>query len=130
MGDGGTPAPMNGWNYIRLVYALRRVSVSISSEDMLDAQVCLDRFPNIPDKQILKSLFIRRPQDLTIFETIWRILYDAQEAVQDDVEEGTAIAVLDEDQDSFGIGGQGVGHGSGGISLTSKGHLPGHFTHN
>ncbi|HBP64639.1 MAG TPA: hypothetical protein DD730_10265, partial [Desulfosporosinus sp.] len=78
--------------------------------------------PNIPDKQILKSLFIRRPQDLTIFETIWRILYDAQEAVQDDVEEGTAIAVLDEDQDSFGIGGQGVGHGSGGISLTSKGH--------
>ena len=123
MGDGGTPAPMNGWNYIRLVYALRQVSVSISSEDILDAQICLARFPNMPDKQILKSLFTRRPQDLATFETVWRILYDTQKTrVQDDLEEGTAKAVLEEDQDSFGIGGQGVGHGSGGISLTSKGH--------
>lgn len=123
MGDGGNPAPMNGWNFIRFVNALRRVSVSISSQDILDAQACLDRFPDIPDKQILKSIFIRRSQDSEIFETIWRILQETQKKrVQKYVEEMSEKAVLEETQDSFGMGGQGVGRGSGGISLTVKGH--------
>ena len=113
---------MNGWNFIKLVDALRRVSVSISSQDILDAQVCLDRFPDLPEKQILKSLFIRRPQDSAIFETIWRILLEKTRTSDLDYADQTVNGALEENQESFGVGGQGVGHGSGGISLTAKGH--------
>ena len=115
---------MDGWNFIRLVHALRRVSVSISSQDILDAQVCLVRFPDLSEKQILKSLFIHRPQDSAIFETIWRILLEnPKSSVQNYSEDGTKNAVLEETQDSSGLGGQGVGRGSGGFSLTAKGNI-------
>lgn len=114
---------MDGWNFIRLVHALRRVSVSISSQDILDAQVCLVRYSNLSEKQILKSLFIHRPQDASIFETVWRILVENQVSSVEDYSAGTKKAVLEENQDSSGIGGQGVGHGSGGISLTAKGNI-------
>ncbi len=117
-------ATMNGWNFIRLVHALRQVSVSISAQDILDAQICLDRFPDISRKQILKSLFIHHSQDLGIFETIWRILLENPSLSVDDYsEDGLENAVLEENQDSSGIGGQGVGRGSGGVSLTSKGNM-------
>lgn len=115
---------MDGWNFIRLVHALRRVLVSISSQDILDAQVCLVRFPDLSEKQILKSLFIHRPQDSSIFETIWRILLEnPKSSIQDYSEDETKNAVLEETQDSSGIGGQGVGRGSGGFSLTAKGNI-------
>jgi len=113
---------MDGWNFIRLVYALRRVSISISSQDILDAQVCLIRFPDLADKQILKALFIHRPQDSALFETIWKILLENPiSSVQNYSEDGAEDTVLEETQDSSGIGGQGVGRGSGGVSLTAKG---------
>ncbi|KUO69759.1 MAG: hypothetical protein APF81_17305 [Desulfosporosinus sp. BRH_c37] len=115
---------MDGWNFIRLVHALRRVAVSITSQEILDAQVCLVRFPNLSERQILKSLFIHRPQDLAIFETIWRILLEnPKSSVQNYAEDGTKSVVLEETQDSYGIGGQGVGRGSGGVSLTAKGTI-------
>ena len=115
---------MDGWNFIRLVHALRRVLVSISSQDILDAQVCLVRFPDLAEKQILKSLFIHRPQDSSIFETIWRILLENPKwSVQNYSEDGTKNTILEETQDSSGIGGQGVGRGSGGFSLTAKGNI-------
>jgi len=114
---------MDGWNFVKLVHALRRVTVSISSQDILDAQVCLDRFPDLSEKMILKSLLIHRPQDSSIFETIWRILLETPNSnVQDYSEDATKKAVLEENQDSSGVGGQGVGRGSGGVSLTVKGN--------
>ena len=115
---------MDGWNFIRLVHALRQVSLSISSQDILDVQTCLARFPDLSEKQITKSIFIHRPQDATIFETVWRILLENPESsIQDYSEDGTAESVLEENQDSSGIGGQGVGRGSGGVSLTAKGNI-------
>ncbi len=115
---------MDGWYFIKLVHALRRVSVSISSQDIFDAQICLNRFPDVSEKQILKSLFIHRPQDLAIFEMIWRILIEnSKSTVQGYSEDGTKNAVIDENNDSSGIGGQGVGRGSGGVSLTAKGNI-------
>lgn len=115
---------MDGWIFIRLVHALRRVSVSISSQDIFDAQVCLARFPDLAEKQILKSLFIHRPQDASIFETIWRILLEnPKSSGQDIAEDGTKNVAQAENQDSYGIGGQGVGRGSGGFSLTAKGNI-------
>jgi len=117
-------ATMDGWNFIRLVHALRQVSVSISSQDILDAQTCLNQFPDISEKQLLKSLFNHRPQDLAMFEAIWRILIEnPKSSVWDYSEDGEKNAVLEENQDSFGIGGQGVGRGSGGVSLTAKGSI-------
>ena len=115
---------MDGWNFVRLVHALRLVSVSISSQDILDAQVCLARFPDLSEKQLMKSLFIHRPQDSSAFEMIWRILIeDPKSCVQDCSEGEINNALLEEAQDSYGIGGQGAGRGSGGISLTAKGNI-------
>jgi len=115
---------MDGWKFIRLVYALRQVSISVSSQDILDAQISIHRFPDLSEKQILKSLFIHRPQDSSVFEMIWRILFEnPKSSVQDDAQDGTKNAVLEEAKDSSGVGGRGVGRGSGGVSLTTKGNL-------
>lgn len=115
---------MDGWKFLRLVHALRQVSISISSQDILDVQTCLSRFPDLSEKQITKSIFIHRPQDAAIFETVWRILLENPESsIQDYSEDGNENPVSEETQDSSGIGGQGVGHGSGGVSLTVKGNI-------
>ncbi|HEY8908985.1 MAG TPA: VWA domain-containing protein [Desulfosporosinus sp.] len=115
---------MNGWKFIRLVHALRQVSISVSSQDILDAQISLHRFPYLSEKQILKSLFVHRSQDYSTFETVWRILIENPEPnVQNYAEDGTENAVLEEAQDSSGAGGQGVGRGTGGVSLTAKGNI-------
>ncbi|SPF39409.1 VWA domain containing CoxE-like family protein [Candidatus Desulfosporosinus infrequens] len=115
---------MDGWNFIRLVHALRQVSLSISSQDILDAQTCLFRFPGLSEKQVVKSIFIHRPQDASIFEAIWRILIENPEGrIESFPEDRTKVPVIDESQDSSGLGGQGVGRGSGGVSLTSKGSI-------
>lgn len=115
---------MDGWNFIRFVHALRRVSVSISSQDILDAQICLNRFPDLSEKQILKSLFIHCSQDLAMFEVIWKILLENPKSRdQGDSKDREGIVVLVDNPDSSGIGGQGVGHGSGGVSLTAKGYI-------
>ena len=114
---------MDGWKFIRLVHALRQVSLSISSQDILDAQACLVRFPNLSEKQIAKSLFIHRPQDSSIFEMVWRILMENTEIDEPgNSEDERKNTVLDKDQDS-GVGGQGVGRGTGGISLTTIGSI-------
>lgn len=114
---------MDGWKFIRLVHALRQVSLSISSQDILDAQTCLVRFPNLSEKQIAKSLFIHRPQDSSIFEMVWRILMENTEIDEPgNSEDERKNTVLEKDQDS-GVGGQGVGRGTGGISLTTIGSI-------
>lgn len=115
---------MNGWKFIRLVQALRQVSLSISSQDILDAQTCLVRFPNLAEKQIVKSILIHRPQDLSIFETVWRILMETTETNElGNFEDEIKNTVSEKSQDSFGVGGQGVGRGTGGVSLTTIGSI-------
>ncbi|MDR3584908.1 MAG: VWA domain-containing protein [Desulfosporosinus sp.] len=115
---------MDGWNFIRLVHALRQVSLSISSQDILDVQTCLARFPELSEKQIVKSIFIHRPQDASIFEAVWKILLENPESSREDFsEDKSKNAVLEETQGSSGVGGQGVGRGSGGVSLTAKGNI-------
>ncbi len=111
---------MDGWIFIRLVNALRQVCLSISSQDILDAQACLVRYPDLPRKLILKSLFVHRPQEASTFETVWRIIVTGNDRESSlDVSPKTDIG---ETRDSQGIGGQGVGRGSGGVSLTIKGN--------
>lgn len=112
---------MEGWTFLRFVHALRQASLTISSQDIHDAQTCLIRFPNLPEKLILKSIFIRRPQDVTGFEIIWKILFQNTEYTL--TEENAENCSTRENGGSWGFGGQGVGHGSGGISLTEKGNL-------
>lgn len=122
---------MDGWIFIRIVDALRQASLSISSQDLVDAQICLVRYPDLPQKQILKTLLIHRPQDSSIFETVWRVVVDNSEFD----ERGYSLAEtpkkdLQESNNSKGLGGQGIGRGYGGISLTSKGTQtdPSHIT--
>ncbi|KGK90079.1 von Willebrand factor A [Desulfosporosinus sp. HMP52] len=110
---------MNGWTFIRLINALRQVSLSISAKDILDAQTCLARYPEIPPKQILRSLFIHRPQDTGVFEAVWRIVVGCAESLNSQDSKDTSVKKDLEDHNSPGIGGQGTGRGTGGISLTS-----------
>ena len=112
---------MDGWNFIRLVHALRQASLSISSQDILDAQTCLQRFPDLSEKSIAKAIFIHLPQDSSIFETVWRILVETSLNEQSPKEEKTKLLALEENLENLGIGGQGVGRGLGGISLTHMG---------
>lgn len=112
---------MDGWAFFRLVHALRQVSLSISSQDILDAQSCLVRYPDLSCKQILQSLFVHRPQDATIFDTVWRIVVEKSESSQPDYPINSQKDP--EGNNSQGIGGQGVGRGSGGISLTAIGDM-------
>ncbi|WP_088185818.1 VWA domain-containing protein [Desulfosporosinus sp. FKA] len=114
---------MNGWDFLRLINGLRQASIMISSEDVRDVQICLDRFPMIAEKQIMKALLIRRPQDLIMFESVWRIIFAANLlSTADDAGDSTRVINI-EDKNSPSIGGQGVGRGFGGISLSnSEGH--------
>ncbi|KJR46431.1 carbon monoxide dehydrogenase E protein [Desulfosporosinus sp. I2] len=115
---------MDGWVLIRLVDALRQVSILISSQDIYDAQTCLVRYPDLSAKLILKSLFIHQLQDDSVFETVWRVIVgnsesDAQGYLQDLASKNE----IGDNSDGRGIGGQGVGRGSGGISLTAQGNI-------
>lgn len=113
---------MDGWCFIRLVHALRQVSVSISAQDILEAQICLNRYAYLPEKQIIKSLLIHRPQDSLIFEMVWRIIIDnPKSGVQDNSENESKNNTLEKTKGNSGIGGKGAGRGSGGVSLTDKG---------
>ncbi|HBV89295.1 MAG TPA: hypothetical protein DEF42_22200 [Desulfosporosinus sp.] len=115
---------MDGWLFIKLIHALRQVSLSISSQDILDAQTCLIRYPSLPRKQLLKSLLVHRPQDVGIFETVWRIVVESNESYETEHPlDITSNKDSDENQNSQGFGGQGVGRGSGGISLTAIGDI-------
>lgn len=113
---------MDGWILIRLVDALRQALLSISSRDILDAQNCLVRYPDLPQKIILKTLLIHRPQDSSIFETVWRIVVDNSEFDERGYSLNETLKNdLQERNNSKGLGGQGIGRGYGGITLTSKG---------
>ncbi|SDH70342.1 VWA domain-containing protein [Desulfosporosinus hippei] len=114
---------MNGWTFIRVINALRQVSLSISSQDILDAQTCLACYPEIPPKQILRSLFIHRPQDTGVFETVWRIVVGCSETFNSEDSKDTSVKKDLENHNSPGIGGQGTGRGTGGISLTNSGDI-------
>jgi uncharacterized protein len=109
---------MNGWNFLRLIHALRQTSISISSQDVCEAQICLERFPNITEKQIFHALLIRRPQDIATFEAVWRIIFDSQSdnAIGD---KETRNLANKESKNTPNIGGQGIGRGYGGVSLTN-----------
>ncbi|MGC7873815.1 VWA domain-containing protein [Desulfosporosinus sp. SYSU MS00001] len=114
---------MNGWDFLRVINGLRQASIMVSSEDVCDVQICFDRFTMIAEKQIMKALLIRRPQDLIMFESVWRIIFDSKLlGTADDAERSTRTINV-EDRNSPGIGGQGIGRGFGGISLSnSEGH--------
>lgn len=114
---------MNGWVFIKLVHALRQVSLAISSQDILDAQNCLARYPDLPAKQILKTMFVHRPQDSDIFETVWRIIVGNSESFKAEDSLNPSQKDIEANRDNRGIGGQGVGRGTGGISLTNTGNI-------
>ncbi|WP_407309110.1 VWA domain-containing protein [Desulfosporosinus sp. SB140] len=115
---------MNGWNFLKLIHALRQVSISVSSQDVYEIQRCLVRFPYISEKQIFKALLIRKPQDVLTFETIWRIIVDSATTDDETRRDKEALSLLEkENESSPNIGGLGIGCGFGGVSLTNSSNL-------
>lgn len=113
---------MDGWKLTRLVHDLRQVSIVISTQDIIEAQTCFTRFPEISEKEILKALFIHRIQDLPTFEMVWRILMENPELLdQKPSPDHAKVPPVVGKQVSPGVGGLGEGSGSGGTSLTAKG---------
>jgi len=111
---------MDGWRFLRLVHALRQAALPISPEDVRDALRCLATYPGIPPRDVLRSVFVRRPQDAPIFEMVWDVLEDG----------GLDLEMFNRHQNgdgkgqekgAVGFGGLGLGRGWGGISLTAKG---------
>lgn len=113
---------MDGWVFIRLVHALRQVSVTISSQDILEALICLRRYPHIPSKHILKALFVHRPQEEKVFNLVWEIIVAGLQAADpEQVPAESSEQEFEKKPSKPGVGGQGAGRGSGGVSLTECG---------
>ncbi|MDQ7094518.1 VWA domain-containing protein [Desulfosporosinus sp. PR] len=111
---------MNGWNFLRLIGALREASIAVSSQDVFELQLCMERFPFIADKEIFKALLIRKPQDALTFETIWRIILDSTQGDADPRRDKKVLPLGEEKESGPNIGGLGIGPGFGGVSLTNS----------
>lgn len=113
---------INGWQLLKLIYALRSAGICISINEVQDALKALTRFPDLPPKQVLQSLFIHRLEDLQLFEIIYELL-DSEDNPNPspDFERSSQGQCTGEDQgNSEGGPQQGIGTGLGGITLMLK----------
>ncbi|GAB6174701.1 VWA domain-containing protein [Paradesulfitobacterium aromaticivorans] len=102
---------MNGWQTVRLVKALRAAGLPVSSQDWAEAALCLNRFPDIPERVMLRSMLIHRPQDVSIFDLVWETFVAVPPPKR---QTSDSLAALE--NSPYGSGGQSNGHGSGSIS--------------
>jgi uncharacterized protein with von Willebrand factor type A (vWA) domain len=111
---------MDGWKFLSLVQSLRQVSIPVSSQDILEALFCLNHFSCLSEKKIIKSLVIHRPQDVEVFDAVWKIVIEEPEnnakELRKTIEDKSSPDASDTSQ---AFGGQGTGRGFGGITLTS-----------
>lgn len=104
---------LEGWLFLQLIYALRQVEFSISLSDVENALGCLKQFPNLDPKAILKANFVHSSNESQLFDSIWSMLL--QEFSLDPEPTGEVNIPRTE---QIAPGGQGVGRGFGGISVS------------
>lgn len=110
---------INGWNFLKLIFALRAVGIPISIQEVQEAMKVLVRFTDLAPKIVFQSIFIHRKEDLDLFELVWQMLfenlkYDSMGNMSLDPSNSPS----EEGQDDQSCDQQlGIGTGNGGITL-------------
>lgn len=107
---------MNSWQFLKLISTLREV-IPVSSEDIIEAQIALEWFPNLPEILLLRTTLVHRPQDIPLFELVWQTIMWELENNTLQPTAGHTVPLTPEQAHSPGSGGIGIGQGTGGISL-------------
>lgn len=103
---------MDGWHFLYLATVLRYV-IPVSTQDLGEALVALDRFPALPVQDVLRTTLIHRPQDQAAFELVWHLIFTPSRSG------GKGVLAPEKPPDrASGPGGSGLGQGSGGFSLS------------
>lgn len=111
---------MNGWQLLKLVYALRSVGICISISEVEDALKALTLFPDLLPKQVLQSFFVHRQEDQPLFEMVYELLV-SQDNPSPGSEGNSSGQCTGEDQgNTEGGSQQGIGTGLGGITILVK----------
>lgn len=103
---------INGWDFQKLIYALRQAEILVSLSDVENILFCFEKYPELDVKTIIKVNIIHSLADDELFETIWalvmcKFMENTQQEPKIDYPFEGEIAP----------GGQGLGRGSGGISI-------------
>lgn len=110
---------IKGWNFLKLVYALRAVGIPISIQEVQEALKALVCFPDLAPQIVFRSIFIHRKEDLDLFELVWQVLFeDLKNDSMDNRLLDPPNYAGQEGQDNLGRDQQqGLGRGNGGITL-------------
>ncbi|KLU58971.1 VWA domain containing CoxE-like protein [Peptococcaceae bacterium CEB3] len=108
---------MDGWHFLLFASALRYV-VPVSTQDLGEALTALRRFPQLPEKQVLRATLIHRSQESNAFELVWQAVFN-QASPEEEKEEGQKGDPGSSSAQAPGPGGLGQGRGSGGVSLSA-----------
>lgn len=105
---------INGWDFLKLINGLRRAGINISMSQVEDAWIALNRFPDLPAKNILEAMLIYRSEDQTLFQLIYNLTINPpQEESSPQNIEGAPLPSSPE----VGPPQEGLGTGRGGITL-------------
>lgn len=66
---------MNGWNFLKLIYALRAVGIPICIQEIQEAMKVLVRFSDLAPQIVFRTIFIHRKEDIDLFELVWQVLF-------------------------------------------------------
>lgn len=96
-----------------------RQVIPVSTQDVIEGQIALNRFPELPERLLLRTALVHRPQDFPVFELVWQAVMEENTAPQPAPE--TPAILSSEPERGPGHGGLGTGRGTGGVSLTGGG---------
>ncbi|MDI6914913.1 MAG: VWA domain-containing protein [Desulfitobacteriaceae bacterium] len=95
---------------LQLITALRQ-ALPLSTQDVIETMDARVRFPFLPEKDVLRTLLIHRPEDIPTFDFIWDLLFGDLQSLS------SPVTPAHQDEGSSSPGGLGFGRGTGGISL-------------
>lgn len=118
----------DGWSLLKLVYALRSLGITVSTQEIQDAFKALAQYPDLPPYLVFRSLFIHRMEELETFSWVWQLLFagiqdyqSGQASTESDhssEQENSDSGWTDSSESGEGLH-QGIGTGNFGISLCS-----------
>lgn len=106
---------LDGWLLLQLIYALRSVEFPISLADLENVLYCINQYSNLDIKTIMKANFVHSSNESELFDSIWSMLLEEPSSDRESKEEVNIPRT-----DQVAPGGQGMGQGFGGISISTN----------
>lgn len=107
----------NGWDFIKLIDALRTVALPITTQDIRDVLFILNKYPELETKHVFRSVFIHREEDHSLFDSVWQLIFgDPLLSLGGNLSESNSTCSGHEGPAC--PTGHGKGLGSGGITLS------------